>query len=336
MTWNFNRPLRLVPVLLCSALGFAGCESKPAVEKPTAADESVATPGKRGERKRGGGIGSRKNRGRLCGVYVDGKVVAFLSYAELPEGLTPIYLEEERFLPFKPGEKRETEIRQVPRYRLLDYLQKLRLPLEKIKSVMLHHGRGHVAEVTGEALRGEPDLLLFRFGGDTFGKAIPVFRPGLEVNRKFDHMVAVSVYIDKAPPKRNATDHLTLDGDPVDGIPYFGPPVRNGTRVYLDDRLVTILKRRTLRSNGAKPPTLASTLEREGIAVESAKIGFLVSQEVRSPVLEATALLNKELRALESGQLAAADKAGPTELDAVLLYSKKRVAGAPGHSKSGP
>jgi hypothetical protein len=56
----------------------------------------------------------------------------------------------------------------------------------------------------------------------------------------------VMVYIDKKPPILVENQGLFLDGVEQNGVPYYGEPVRGGVRVYLDDKLATIIKRQEL------------------------------------------------------------------------------------------
>ena len=59
------------------------------------------------------------------------------------------------------------------------------------------------------------------------------------------------IYIDRKPPTITR-DGIELDGVAQDGVPYYGEPVRGGVRIYLDDKLATIVKRQELDPKQAK------------------------------------------------------------------------------------
>jgi hypothetical protein len=86
----------------------------------------------------------------------------------------------------------------------------------------------------------------FTFGANTSGKPIP-HAPETFGNGKFgDKINGVMIYIDKTPPTLVENEGLYLDDVKQTGVPYYGEPVRGGVRVYLDDKLATIIKRQEL------------------------------------------------------------------------------------------
>lgn len=311
--------------------------SEPAAEDAaTKADASTEEAGRRGPGGGGGGGegqgqmagsgkgrgpgGLRKNRGQHCPVYIDGEPVALLSYAELPRGLEPVWLEQTRYLPFKPGEERKSVTERVPRYRLVDYLARLRIPLDKLKAAHFHHGRGMIAEVTGKGLAARPDSVMFRFGGDTHGKTIPVFHDDAPVNRRFDHMVALTLYVDKAPPTLNEDDKPVLFGEPVEGIAYNTEPLKNGARIYLDDRIALVLNRKLIGSEGK----LARLLALQGTAPDRVAYGVLIANGERSEPVEPEKLLKAPLtRDDQARGFAIALDGSEATLDAIALYTSK-------------
>ncbi len=267
--------------------------------------------------------GLRKNRGQRCGVYVDGEPIALLSHAELPRGLEPVWVEQTRHLPFEPGEERKTVTEKARRYRLIDYLESMQIPVDEVTAVHIHHGRGMIAEVTGAGLREHPDEVMFRFGGDTQGKTIPVFRDNAPVNRRFDHMVALTIYVKKAPPKLNEDDKPTVNGELVEGIAYNEKPLRNGARVYVDDRLALVLNRQMLAANGEEP-TLSRLLAARGTPLDKVVYGVLIANDGRSDLLAPRSLLSAPVsRNDEARGFALALDGKSSSFDAVALYTSK-------------
>ncbi|MEO0815209.1 MAG: hypothetical protein AAFY60_20280, partial [Myxococcota bacterium] len=288
------------------------------------ASNTVAKPGSKahGLGGRQGKGGKRKNRGQHCPVYLDGKPIALLSHAELPRDLEPLWLEQTRNLPFKPGEPRKTQTERVRRYRMVDYLKALDVPLDHLKALHMHHGRGMIAEVTGPGLTAHPDDVMFRFGGDVHGKTIPVLLDAAPVNRRFDHMVALTLYVERDPPTLDSEDKPTLNGQPVEGIAYAELPLKGGARVYVDDRLALILRRKMLRGD-AKQDVLARILAAGGASPESVVYGVLIADEKRSDPMDPETLLNAPLTRNETKQFEIQLNGSTAQLDAVALYTSK-------------
>jgi hypothetical protein len=68
-----------------------------------------------------------------------------------------------------------------------------------------------------------------------------------------DKIGSVMVYIHRKPPTVKGDQGMFLDGKPVDGVPYYGEPMRGGVRVYQDDRLVLDAKRSMLTALKSTP-----------------------------------------------------------------------------------
>lgn len=150
------------------------------------------------------------------------------------------------------------------RYRITDYLRAVGVPLDRIVEVHLHGARDAAIVLTRDDLRRHPDDLLFKFAGETHGKPIPIVR-AIAAGTTFDDLAALTIYIDRKPPRLTRDHQLELDGIPVRGIPYYGEPLREGVRVYLDDRLVAVLKRNQLLATGDSRWSLGDVLERQGV-----------------------------------------------------------------------
>ena len=234
---------------------------------------------------------SGRGRWRDPGVYVDGKPMGFLWFGELPVGLEPVWVEEEGDVEFKPGDgKPRFEIVKLRRYRFADYFEHLGVELAKVKEVHIYGGKGKVMRVPGKLLRKHADDLHFGFGGGTFGKPIPYTPPGLRLNSYFDRITGISVYITKRPPTVVDGDGIKLGGEWVEGVPYFGEPLRGGVRVYKDDQLATVFKRRNLSdadelaeksADGELRWNLFAVLEAKGVATEDIVEAAIIYDERR-------------------------------------------------------
>lgn len=227
--------------------------------------------------------GSGRDRWRGGGVYLDGEPIAVLRYAELPVGLQPIWETQRKRLPFRPGEAIRYEERRVPRYRVTDYLRALGVDLAQVREVHLHGARDSAVVITRDDLQRHADDVLFKFAGDTFGKPIPIVR-NLDVGTTFDDLVALTIYVKRTPPTLTADHTLELDGQEVRGIPYHGEPLREGVRVYIDNRLAAVLKRNQLQMTGTQW-RLADVLARQGIAVARIARIELIHDEARTSAL---------------------------------------------------
>ena len=201
-------------------------------------------------------FGSGAKKFKDPGVYLDGKPVGMLKFGELPVPLEPIWHEEEASLPFVRGDgKPTTKIVRQRRYRFRDYFEALGINLAHIREVHLYGGSKRVSTlaVTGAALRADKKHFTFRFGGDVWGKPIPDCPRGVN-GRCPDNVTAVAIYSRRKPPKRVGRS-FHLNGKPVNGIPYFGDPLRGGIRVYLDGPLATTIKRNKLTDDALRVDT---------------------------------------------------------------------------------
>ena len=268
--------------------------------------------------------GAGRDRWKGGGVYLDGVAIGMLRYGELPRGLTPVWEVQRRRLPFRAGEPvREVE-RRVPRFRIVDYLAALGVDVADVQQLHLHGGRDGAIVIRGEDLRGHPDQLLFRFADDTAGKPIPVIRD-VPVNTSFDDLQAMAIYVARTPPTLTRDQMLELEGAPVRGIPYRGQPLREGVRVYRDDRLVAVLKRNEMPP-GARSH-LGDALARAGVATDGLAQVELIHDDVRTERLP-WADYELAFDPAASGELAIAERPA----SALALYSStcaRREHGAP-------
>jgi hypothetical protein len=188
-------------------------------------------------------------RWKDTGVYIDGKPVGFLNWGELPLGCKPSWLRdkvsaEKRYGTNDPGWKWARK----RYYKFTDYLKAVGVDLHKVKEVHVYGPKtSQTLIVTGkELLSPAGNEFWFWFGANTSGKPIPHAPENFGNGRIGDKVNALMVYIDKKPPTLVENEGLFLDGVPQEGVPYYGEPIRGGVRVYLDDKLATIIKRQEL------------------------------------------------------------------------------------------
>jgi hypothetical protein len=188
-------------------------------------------------------------RWKDTGVYIDGKPIGFLSWGELPIGCKPSWLRDKvsadkRYGTNDPGWKWARK----RYYKFTDYLTAVGVDLGKVKELhVLGPKASQTLIVTGQELRSPAAKdFWFWFGSNTSGKTIPHAPENFGNGRIGDKINGLMVYIDKKPPELVENNGLYLDGVPQEGVPYYGEPIRGGVRVYLDDKLATIIKRQEL------------------------------------------------------------------------------------------
>lgn len=268
-----------VPRMSARALWFvvalAGCR------EPTASPVEAPSPTPSVTEPPRAAHGAGRDRYRGGGVYLDGQPIGMLRYAELPRSMEPMWETQRHRLPFKAGEPVRYRETRVPRYRITDYLKGIGVELAKVTALHLHGGRSAAIVIKGDDLRAHPDDILFKFAGNTQGKPIPQIR-GVEVSTTFDDLSAMAIYVDRKPPVLTAEDTLELDGMPVVGIPYYGEPIRGGIRVYLDDRMVAVLKRNQMSTQAHHLPDV---LRNAGVETANVQRMELINDEERTAEL---------------------------------------------------
>ena len=184
-----------------------------------------------------------------AGVYVDGKPTGFLTWGELPIGCKVSWLRdkvsaEKRAGTDDPGWKWARK----RYYKFTDYLKAIGVDIRRVKELHVYGPKAtQTLIVTGKDLQSPAaNEFWFWFGGNTSGKPLPHAPENFGNGRIADKISSVMVYIDKQPPKLVEDEGLFLDGVEQTGVPYYGEPIRGGIRVYLDDKLATIIKRQEL------------------------------------------------------------------------------------------
>lgn len=189
---------------------------------------------------------SGMSKWRDVGVYVDGMPVGFMTFGEMPIKCKTTWLKEKvsadmRYGMNDPGWK-------WARKRIFlfsDYLKSLDIDVRKVKEIHVYGPKPTETLIVQGKDIGNPEFY-FSYGANVSGKPIP-HAPENFGNRKIgDKIGSVMVYMKKKPPILVRDVGMVLDGEAQDGVPYYGEPVRGGIRIYLDDKLVTTIKRQDL------------------------------------------------------------------------------------------
>ena len=188
-------------------------------------------------------------RWKDTGVYVDGKPISFLNWDELPITLKPTWVKDKVSQNKPPGcpDCPSWKWSEQRFYKFTDYLTALGVDWHKIKMLHVYGTKlSQTIAVTPKDLeRADSGEFMFRFGADIAGKPIPHVPPHFGNGKQPDKINGVMIYIDKKPPTITR-EGIELDGEPIDGVPYYGEPLRGGVRIYLDDKLAAIIKRSEL------------------------------------------------------------------------------------------
>ncbi len=224
------------------------------------------------------------------GVYVDGKPAGFLTWGELPIALPVTWVEDEVSAEKEPGTDQPATRKVKQRfYRFDQYLKAIGVDLRKVKALHVYGPK-----FTNSNVSSAKDLLspaakdfTFRFGSNVGGKPIPHVPQGFGNGKSADKIASVMVYVNKKPPTLTERGFV-LDGVEQIGVPYFGDPVRGGVRVYMDDKLVAIIKRQELdgaRATKAADGTLywklVDELALQGVDTSKVKEVWAIRDELR-------------------------------------------------------
>ncbi len=199
------------------------------------------------------------SRWKDVGVYVDGKPMGFLTFGELPIALKPVWVQDKVSAEKRPGtEDPGWRWAKQRFYRFDQYLAAIGIDVKSIKELHVYGPKFAETNIsTGkDLLSAKAKEFKFRFGGNVYGKPIAHVPRGFGNGRSADKIASVMVYIKKKPPKIVHNVGLELDGEIQNGVPYYGEPIRGGVRVYMDDKLIAIVKRQELDAAKAiKSPT---------------------------------------------------------------------------------
>ncbi|HEX4422407.1 MAG TPA: hypothetical protein VH165_31050 [Kofleriaceae bacterium] len=226
------------------------------------------------------------------GLYVDGKPVGFLTWGELPIALKVTWVTDRVSADKEAGSTNPGwRVGRKRYYKFTDYFKAVGLDIRKIKEVHVYSAKEtQTLIVSGKDLMSPAaNDFLFWFGSNTSGKPIPHAPDDFGNGRMGDKITSVMVYIDKKPPILVENQGLFLDGVEQNGVPYYGEPVRGGVRVYLDDKLATIIKRQeldpktaTTAPDGEPQWKLADFLKAHGVQLSSVVQMWTVEGDKRS------------------------------------------------------
>ncbi len=324
--WVFALALALATTLACKSKS----ENEPTRAKKTAEPGATTTdvlPGVQPITSHNGGM----ERFKEPGVYIDGKPLGALTFGELPVPLEPVWFEERAAIPFKPGHKGpKYRIAKQRRYRYSDYLTAMGVDLAKVKEMHIYGGNQRAAAVviSGDKVRDEKEFL-FRFGGGIWGKPLPACPAGVGDGKCPDQIGTIVVYVEKDPPVRKG-GHFYFEGKKIDGIPYFGKPMRGGVRVYLDGPLAATIKRNKLKSSGLSSTggegkesyKLFEFLKSQGVDTNVVQEAWLVQYDRRVKKLSRTELLDIRFRAGPAGSGEILVGEDETETHSIALHTK--------------
>lgn len=176
---------------------------------------------------------AKKKRFGEAIVYIDGRAIGVMRHGEMPSSVTPVA---------SSG---------FPRFRLTDYLTALGVDIAKVREVHLHGGR-RASVLKGDELRAHKDDVLFAFNQATRGKPRMEWTDkDVDINTRIDTIANVAVYQDKPAPQimlaRRGPYLAFEEGKPIDGVAYAPKEkIVQGTRAYVDGKLVGTAKRKTI------------------------------------------------------------------------------------------
>jgi hypothetical protein len=237
----------------------------------------------------GGRHQNGNNKWKDTTVYVDGKPVGVLGFGELPARLKPVWIEEQHSAEIEPGSHSPGFVTvKSRRYRFIDLLRAYGVDVARINQIQLMGPKlTEVIIASGAELRSKNGQnFMFRFGSIIGGKAIPVVPPNFGNHFMPDKIAAVMVYVDKKPPELVPGEGLMLDGKPVDGVAYFGEPIRGGIRLYANDHLAVQVKQVVLRAlkpvesvHGLNRYALLPLLQSHGVDTSKLVDGVIIADE---------------------------------------------------------
>jgi hypothetical protein len=179
--------------------------------------------------------GLRKQLNLDIPVFVDGKEVAVLRYGELPPGVEPITIAA-------------NEHHAVRYYRISDYLKGIGVNVDRVKAVHFADKTDRIGAIEGSELRAQKDRFVFDFVETTGGKPQQAWDTmGLKTMLRIDDIFAVNVFVEQKPWEIDHAHHCYMEDDGCRPVVRFSSgDLMKGTRVYVDGKLVSYVKRRLL------------------------------------------------------------------------------------------
>jgi hypothetical protein len=215
-----------------------GSSSEPAVPiaAPTPTGSAHAAPTADEAAALMGVHGINKKRAHPVFVYRDGEPIAVMRAGEMPPELGA----------WDNAYEGQAERRY---HRLAEYLEKIGVPLARVRTIHFAGHRDHVASLEGAELRKEPHRFVFHFGHKMTAMPKSAWSTvGLKNPLRIDTIRNVAIFVKKAPPPLDGKQHCYLDAS-RHCAPAYDPEAKDsakGTRVYVDGRLAGYVKRRAL------------------------------------------------------------------------------------------
>jgi len=307
-------PSRWLLVIICASIGCHDAKGndehavRPAAVVPTKTPQSeaidpVAKPAaepktkdeKKGDQSDADWTPAEYKKGMArwkdTGVYVDGKPIGFLTWGELPIGLKPTWVKDKVSDRKRPGTNDPGWKWAYQRfYKFTDYLKAVGIPLQSVKEIHVYGPKPSQVLIakTKDLLSPLADEFMFRFGANTYGKAIPHSPGGFGNGKSSDKISGVMIYVKKKPPHLIRNEGLELDGVMQAGVPYYGDPIRGGVRIYLDDKLAAIIKRQELDpkkadvgADGEPHYKIRDVLDAQGVDTKKVVEGWVIRDDRR-------------------------------------------------------
>jgi hypothetical protein len=215
-----------------------------------------------------------------CAVYIDGQPTAVLRYGELPPNL-PVHYRKLRN--DDGGEEK------FPQFLMAEYLEGLGVDVRKIRELHLYGGQDRIAIVKGDELRKFARKFYFTFTRATTGKpALRYLSAAFRISNYVDTFSTVAVYVDKPAPRWSDELRSLIDDDgrEIEGVPFVKTEMRGGTRVYVDAKLASNIKRNLLSSTMARQ-------DASGKPIYSLD-AFLKAQKVELPRIHTIELVDED------------------------------------------
>ena len=323
----------LASIGLALSLSALGCRKEAPTQKaPEAgveaksseAPKESAAPAAEENKERGGR--------RQVAVYLDGEPIAAMRYGELPKKVQEVWVEA--------GIDEGEGIPKYRRFRLAEYLEALGIKLSRLKGILLGSGRGRLAAIEPKELIKHRQEMMFSFTGDTSGGVEMHYAPKIKSNDVIDKLTSIYLFQNKeAPIWRPEKKIYEIKGEPMTRIPYIEEPLKNGTRIYFDDKLRAIVKRKHLigdevgnkEGKDKESPTvsLRAYLINLDIPVAKAKYIELVASDRVEKTLRPEELQSAQMSVVAHSGGKVRILPADVEPQAIRLYSKVPKANAP-------
>jgi hypothetical protein len=271
-------------------------------------------------------------RWKDVGVYLDGKPMAFLTFGELPITLKPTWVKDKVSQDKPPNcpECPAWKWSQQRFYKFTDLLKSLGIDPRKVKTMHVYGSRLTQSVVASgkDLMTKQADQFMFRFGMDVAGKPLPWIPEGFGNGKTPDKIAGVMIYIDRKAPMVVRDEGIVLDGELVTGVPYYGEPIRGGIRIYLDDKLATIIKRQELDPKAATKTKsgelewrFGEFLKSKGVDATNVVEGWVIRDERRTEKIP-FAELEKMMFAASSQAKGGITLGGKLRANAIALHTR--------------